>query len=81
MKIGEIQFFKPQIVEPKVHDARPLVRTLYIYDPMPWDGIHQIVIRTLSGFRYLCRQLAYLVLSIAILVVSYRKRKSRQSRK
>jgi hypothetical protein len=23
------------------------------------DGIHQIVFRTLSGFRYLCQQLAY----------------------
>jgi hypothetical protein len=27
------------------------------------DGIHQMVIQTLSGFRYLCQQLAYLVLS------------------
>jgi hypothetical protein len=27
------------------------------------DGIHQIVIRTLSGFHYLCQELAYLVLS------------------
>jgi hypothetical protein len=34
------------------------------------DGIHQIVIRTLSGFRYLCQKLAYLVLSRIFLIAS-----------
>jgi hypothetical protein len=34
------------------------------------DGIHQIVIRTLSGFRYLCQQPAYLVLSRIFLIAS-----------
>jgi hypothetical protein len=34
------------------------------------DGIHQIVIKTLSGFRYLCQQLAYLVLSRVFLIAS-----------
>jgi hypothetical protein len=34
------------------------------------DGIHQIVIRTLSGFRYLCQQPAYFVLSRIFLIAS-----------
>jgi hypothetical protein len=34
------------------------------------DGIHQIVIRTLSGFRYLCQKLAYFVLSRIFLIAS-----------
>jgi hypothetical protein len=33
------------------------------------DGIHQIVIRNLSGFRYTCQQLAYFVLSRIFLMV------------
>ena len=33
-------------------------------------GFHQIVIRTLSGFRYLCQQLAYLVLVRIFLIAS-----------
>jgi hypothetical protein len=33
-------------------------------------GIHQIVIRTLSVFRYLCQQLAYLELSNIFLIAS-----------
>jgi hypothetical protein len=38
--------------------------------PCPPGGIHQIVIRTLSGFLYLCQQLAYLVLSRIFLIAS-----------
>jgi hypothetical protein len=46
-----------------------------------WDGIHQVVIRNLSGYRYLCQQLAYLVLcriflkdsKIGLLLKSYQK--------
>jgi hypothetical protein len=34
------------------------------------DGIRQIVIKTLPGFRYLCQQLAYLVLSRIFLIAS-----------
>jgi hypothetical protein len=34
------------------------------------DKIHQIVIRTLSGFCYLCQQLAYLVDSRIFLIAS-----------
>jgi hypothetical protein len=34
------------------------------------NGIHQIIIRTLSGFRYLCQQLAYLVISRIFLIAS-----------
>jgi hypothetical protein len=34
------------------------------------NGIHQIVIRTLSIFRYLCPQLAYLVLSRIFLIAT-----------
>jgi hypothetical protein len=45
------------------------------------DGIHQMVMRTLSGFGYLCQQLTYLVLGrifqiaskIGKLLVSYHK--------
>jgi hypothetical protein len=33
-------------------------------------GIHQIVIRTLSGFCYLCQQPAYLVISRIFLIAS-----------
>jgi hypothetical protein len=35
-----------------------------------WDGMHLIVMRTLSGFRYLCQQPAYLVLSRIFLIAS-----------
>jgi hypothetical protein len=34
------------------------------------DGIYQIVFRTLSGFRYLCQQLVYTVLSRIFLIAS-----------
>jgi hypothetical protein len=45
-------------------------RNLKIGAQPSWDGFHQIVIRTLSGFRYLCQQLAYLVLSRIFLIAS-----------
>jgi hypothetical protein len=41
-----------------------------LVNSIPGDGIHQIVIRTLSGFRYLRQQLAYLVLSRIFLIAS-----------
>jgi hypothetical protein len=44
------------------HMVHPEVKQ-ELNSPETRDGIHQIVIRTLSGFRYLCQQLAYLVLS------------------
>jgi hypothetical protein len=37
---------------------------------MSVDGTHQIVIRTLSGFLYLCQQLAFYVLSRIFLIAS-----------
>jgi hypothetical protein len=35
-----------------------------------WDNVHQIVIRTLSRFCYLCQQLAYFVLCRKLLIAS-----------